>query len=187
MTLAEIRNEIDRIDTQIKELFLARMEAARNVAEVKYGSGDEIYKSDREKAVITRLIEDVAPELKEEYTAVIRKIMEAARKYEYGLIYDWDPSAIEPLFKSVEPDVNDRYVKVHLTRPDCCNSMSSILSMIGDYGFNMKQMILLEENTEDKTVKFELVICGNLQNTAMRKLVYQLWKESLAFEVLESC
>ena len=64
MTLAEIRKEIDRIDPQIKELFLQRMEAAKHVAEVKYASGDEIYKAEREAEILARLSEDVAPELK---------------------------------------------------------------------------------------------------------------------------
>ena len=36
MTLAEIRKEIDRIDPQIKELFLRWMEAAKHVAEVNF-------------------------------------------------------------------------------------------------------------------------------------------------------
>ena len=106
MTLAEIRKEIDEIDPQIKALFLQRMEVAKHVAEVKYASGDEIYKADREAEIISRLTVDVAPELKMEYTAFIRKIMEVARKYEYGLIYDWNPEVAAEFIK----DAQENYI-----------------------------------------------------------------------------
>lgn len=181
MTLAEIRKEIDKIDPQIKELFLQRMEVAKHVAEVKYASGDEIYKADREAEIISRLTADVAPELKMEYTALVKKIMEVARKYEYGLIYDWNPDVITELVKDAQESQNG-YVKVRLVRPNQVNSMAAILSMIGDYGFQMKQITLLEK-TED-SVEFELVICGDINKEEMKKLIYQLSKESKDFKVL---
>ena len=180
MTLEEIRKEIDRIDPQMKALFLQRMEMAKHVAEVKYASGDEIYKADREAEIISRLTADIAPELKMEYTAFIRKIMEVARTYEYGLIYDWNPSVVEDLMKDVK-ESQDEHVKVRVTRPNQVNSMSVLLSMIGDYGFHMKQITLLEEKEEE--VRFELVICGDLKDIQMQKLIYQLSKESKDFKV----
>ena len=181
MTLAEIRKEIDKIDPQIKELFFKRMDVAKHVAEVKFASGDEIYKADREAEIISRLTVDVAPELKKEYTSFIRKIMEVARKYEYGLIYDWKPDVIDSLLENVK-ESKDGYVKLQLTRPNQVNSVSVILSMIGDYGFHMKQITLLEENTEN--VRFELVICGDIQEIEMKKMLYQLSKESTDFQVM---
>lgn len=181
MTLAEIRKEIDKIDPQIKALFLQRMEVAKHVAEVKCASGDEIYKADREAEIISRLTADVAPELKMEYTAFIRKIMEVARKYEYGLICEWNPEVADELITDVR-ESQDGYVKVRMTRPNQVNSMSAILSMIGDYGFHMKQITLLEEKEEE--VRFELVICGDIKNEEMKKLIYQLSKESKDFKVL---
>lgn len=67
-----------------------------------------------------------------------------------------------------------------------CNSMSSILSMIGDYGINMEEMRLLEINEETSTVTFELTIRGNLLEVPMRKLMFQLSKECSTFRILES-
>lgn len=181
MTLAEIRKEIDRIDPQIKELFLQRMEAAKHVAEVKYASGDEIYKADREAEILTRLSEDVAPELKIEYTAFVRKMMEVARKYEYGLIYDWNPEVIQPILAKASQSGNG-YVIMELTRPNQINGLAVILTMIGDYGFHMKEIEVLEESQEE--VRFRLVIRGEIQDEAMKKLLYQLSKESQNFHVL---
>lgn len=181
MTLEEIRKEIDEIDPQIKTLFLQRMEVAKHVAEVKFASGDEIYKADREVEIIRRLTEDVAPELKMEYTAFIRKIMEVARKYEYGLIYEWNPDVVTRLLSDVK-ESHDGMVKIRLTKANQVNSMSTILSMIGDYGFQMKQITLLNETEE--SVEFELVFCGDIHETEVRKLIYQLSKESKDFKVL---
>ena len=181
MTLAEIRKEIDRIDPQIKELFLQRMEAAKHVAEVKYASGDEIYKADREAEILARLSEDVAPELKIEYTAFVRKMMEVARKYEYGLIYDWNPEVVQPILAEAK-ESGSGYVKLELVRPNQLNGLSVILTMIGDYGFHLKDIKVLEEG--QKEVRFCLVIQGKLQDEAMKKLLYQLSKESKDFHVL---
>ena len=112
---------------------------------------------------------------------MVKKIMEVARKYEYGLIYDWNPDVITELVKDAQESQNG-YVKVRLVRPNQVNSMAAILSMIGDYGFQMKQITLLEE-TED-SVEFELVICGDINKEEMKKLIYQLSKESKDFKVL---
>lgn len=181
MTLQEIRKEIDRIDPQIKALFLQRMEAAKHVAEVKYAAGDEIYKADREAEILARLSEDVAPELKIEYTAFVRKMMEVARKYEYGLIYDWNPEVAEQILAEARESGNG-YVRMEFTRPNRPNGLSVILTMIGDYGFRLKDVKVLEEGQEE--VKFHLIICGELQDEAMKKLLYQLSKESKNFHVL---
>ena len=43
MTLDEIRAEIDKIDSKMKELFIKRMECARHVAEVKAATGGDVY------------------------------------------------------------------------------------------------------------------------------------------------
>ena len=91
-----------------------------------------------------------------------------------------------PLAEGIDIRPEHRLVKVRLTRPDVCNSMSSILSMIGDYGINMEEMRLLEINEETSTVTFELTIRGNLLEVPMRKLMFQLSKECSTFRILES-
>lgn len=181
MTLQEIRDVIDTIDPEMKRLFLKRMDAAKNVAEVKFASQDAIYKADRETEILARLTEDVAPELKAEYTAFVRKVMQAARKYEYGLLYEWNPKAAEGLWENCK-ESQDGAVKVRLTRRNQINSMAEVLSMVGDYGFHMKQMTLLKEDREE--VEFELVIAGSIHEKEMKKLLYQLSEETKKFEVL---
>lgn len=84
MTLADVRVNIDRVDKQIKELFEERMELADQVAQVKAETGDDIFKPEREVAIIERLTQDIEPGIKKEYIALIKRIMEVSRKYQYG-------------------------------------------------------------------------------------------------------
>ncbi|MCI6915725.1 MAG: chorismate mutase [Lachnospiraceae bacterium] len=84
MDLKDVRTEIDSVDLQIKELFKKRMELADAVARVKAETEDAIYKPDREKEIIDHLTEGVSPAINYEYTALIKRIMEISRKYQYG-------------------------------------------------------------------------------------------------------
>ncbi len=84
MTLDEVRSNIDRVDKEIKALFKERMELADNVAKVKAETNDEIFKPDREIAIIDNLTGDVDDNIKKEYIALIKRIMEISRKYQYG-------------------------------------------------------------------------------------------------------
>ena len=86
MTLEEARQDIDKIDNGLKDLFLKRMKVSEAIAEIKAESGDEIYKPEREKIVIERLTEGVDPDLVEEYTQFVKKIMEISRDYQYKKI-----------------------------------------------------------------------------------------------------
>ena len=86
MTLEEARQDIDKIDNRLKDLFLKRMKVSEAIAEIKAESGDEIYKPEREKIVIERLTEGVEPDLVEEYTQFVKKIMEISRDYQYKKI-----------------------------------------------------------------------------------------------------
>ena len=84
MTLDDVRVNIDRVDKQIKELFQERMELADQVACVKAQTGDNIFKPDREVKIISNLTEDIEPGIKREYVALLKRIMEVSRKYQYG-------------------------------------------------------------------------------------------------------
>ena len=86
MTLAEVRTEIDRVDAGIKELFKERMMLAGKIAEVKAETGDSVYKPEREAEVIQQLTADVDDDIKQEYTALLRRIMELSREYQYRKI-----------------------------------------------------------------------------------------------------
>ena len=119
------------------------------------------------------------------YLAVVRKIMETSRMYQYGIIYDRLEGVFEKISEGIEIPENADRVKILLTRPNRPNAMSSILAMIGDYGYNMEKMLLIKDDAEKGTVTFELTILGDLNTEHMKKLMFQLSMESGEFRILE--
>lgn len=185
MTLPEIRKLIDEIDPQICDMLMKRMDYSAMVADAKLAAGETtIYRADREEALLKRLGERVPQERLPEYLSVVKKIMEASRMYQYGLIYDRLEDPFRPLSEGLSVPDDCCFVTVIMTRPDKPNSMSAILSMIGDYGFDMEQMDRTGTDTDAGTVTFRLQIRGDLHEIRMKKLMFQLSKESSDFRIL---
>ena len=186
MELTEIGNKIDALDEEIKALLLQRLACSKEVAEAKAEKGEtEIYRADREEAILERLGNDVPEVVRREYLAIVRKIMETSRMYQYGLLYDWNPAQYDGLFANVPYEFPSRKVKILLTRPNRPNAMSSILSMVGDYGYNMEKMELLSYTEDRQAVRFLLTVRGDLSERHMQKLMVQLAGESRDFCIME--
>ena len=88
MELSEVRENIDRVDREMRTLFVERMQLADQVARIKAETADVIYKPDREEAIIQKQIAGMNPSLVREYTAFIKRMMEVSRKYQYGRTLD---------------------------------------------------------------------------------------------------
>lgn len=187
MTLQEVRAKIDAIDPKIRELLMERLDCSLEVAKTKQAAGEtNIYRADREQAILERLGSGVPEDRKPEYLAVVRKIMETSRMYQYGMLFDWNPQLFAELARDIEIKPGGHRVTVRLTRPDRPNAMSSILNMVGDYGYNMQYMELLSFNRPEGTVTFDLTILGDLSHVSMQKLMFQLSKESENFKILKN-
>ena len=184
MTLEEIRCQIDSIDAEIRELIMKRLDCSRNVAIAKQASGNlVIYRADREAEILERLGKDVPEDRKAEYLAVVKKIMETSRMYQYGLLYDWNDGLFSERFGNIDIPTEASHIRFSFTRPNQPNSIAQILSMIGDYGYNTELMELVGEDKENVTVTFTLTILGNLNEAHMKKLMYQLSMESRDFTI----
>ena len=88
MGLDEIRQKIDVIDTQMKELFLARMDLSAQVIAVKKENGGAVYVPEREKEVIEKRSAQVETEKLPEYQMFVRQVMAISRTYQYAQIAD---------------------------------------------------------------------------------------------------
>ncbi|MBO5373815.1 MAG: chorismate mutase [Lachnospiraceae bacterium] len=88
MGLDKIRQEIDEVDTQMKALFLKRMELAYQVVEAKKQTGGAVYVPEREQAIITARSSDVEQELLPEYQSFIKQLMGISRTYQYSKLID---------------------------------------------------------------------------------------------------
>ena len=184
MTLEEIRCQIDSIDAEIRELIMQRLDCSRNVAMAKQASGNlVIYRADREAEILERLNQGVPEDRKAEYLAVVKKIMETSRMYQYGLLYDWNDGLFSERFGNIDIPTEASHIRFYFTRPNQPNSIAQILSMIGDYGYNTELIELVGEDKENGTVTFALTILGNLNEEHMKKLMYQLSMESRDFTI----
>lgn len=85
-TIDEARNDINRIDKEMAELFLRRMEAVGVIAENKKQRGLPIFDEKRENEVVlsnSEYIDD--PTLREYYVNFIRDVMKTSRAYQTRL------------------------------------------------------------------------------------------------------
>ena len=86
LDLAECRQRIDSIDTQIRELFLERMAVSADVAAYKAANGKAVMDRARERANIERAADAVPPELSSYATALQTVLMEASRDAQHRLL-----------------------------------------------------------------------------------------------------
>lgn len=82
MDLAELRQEIDKIDDSLVSLFGARMEVAAKIAEVKKETGVPIFVPAREREKLQEVAEKAGPEMAN-YTRVLYSMLfELSRSYQ---------------------------------------------------------------------------------------------------------
>ena len=82
----EIRARIDEIDGQIKELFLARMDCARLVAQTKAERGGDVFVPQREAEIIQGRTADVDGAFRARYADFLTGLMRISRNYQYSLL-----------------------------------------------------------------------------------------------------
>lgn len=86
MDLNEIRREIDLIDRQLLELFLQRMELARQVAAYKLQNGLPIFHSQREEEIIRRAKENAGEEMSEYAADFFTAMMDISKEMQKRLM-----------------------------------------------------------------------------------------------------
>ncbi len=181
--LEDIRKDIDQIDAQLKELISKRLDCALAVAMAKKEESSlDVYRADREKQIEQAFTQDVPQDRQAEFFAIIRKITAASRMYQYDLLYDWNPDAFETVTGHEKADVESMCVIVRFTRDNEPNALGSILCMVGEHGFNMRR-VELAQNSPSSTA-FELEISGDVRSTQLRKLLFQLSRETQEFRIV---
>jgi chorismate mutase len=184
MTLEEIRAEIDRIDPEIRDLLMHRMDCSAEVVRAKAASGNTtIYRADREAEILDRLGSEVPDDRRREYLAVVKKIMETSRMYQYGLLFDLVPELPEALFRGIAVDQPSREISLRFQRPNRPGALAAILGMVWDYGYDLDKAEHLGESEDGAMSGFAVTIVGDIRQTALRKLIFQLSRESADFSI----
>ena len=83
MKLEELRRQIDSIDDKLLELLNERIKVVQKVGELKHRTGGAIYRPEREKAIVERLIKQNSGPLTEPaIEAIFLEIFAVARNFE---------------------------------------------------------------------------------------------------------
>ena len=186
-SLDEIRVEIDSIDEQIQQILMKRLDCSTEVVQAKIRDKNYVInRPDRESAMLERLGKDIPKERRSGYLAVVRKITETSRMYQYGILFEQVPELFAAISAGIDLTVETNTITVQMKRPNLPNSMSAILSMIGDYGFDMERMQLLGYSENRSMASFELTIRGDISQIHMQKLLLQLSMESEEFKITDT-
>ena len=85
--LLELRDEIDRIDSEIVALYEKRMQISQEVAEFKISTGKPVFDKVREQSKLNTLVQKVDTEfLKKGIAELFEQIMAMSRKRQYQLL-----------------------------------------------------------------------------------------------------
>ena len=82
MNLEECRKEIDIIDKELVELFVKRMNVAKNVAEYKKETGMAVYDAERERKLLQKVEEAAGEEFGDYTRRLYSSILELSRNYQ---------------------------------------------------------------------------------------------------------
>ncbi len=180
MTLADVRIKIDKVDSEMKRLFIERMNLIDIIAEIKADSHDSIYKPEREAEIINRNSADIDEYVRSEYKAFTKKIIGLSRKYQYEkLISNCDPDFLEKI-----RSINDGKVKFSFKTPIDGRDIPRIMSLINDYEVNVTGFELAAV-PEDTLIENVLVqIDYDSDNSKHMALLFQLKEETSDFMIV---
>lgn len=184
MALKEVRKTIDEIDTQMKPLFLQRMECGKHVAEAKAQTGGDVFVLERELEIIEKRAGDVKPEIQEEYRTFLRHLMSLCRKYEYELLPEMQEKVITTALTAagLTAETEHSQVKIAFTCPKETSNLNLFLNMTKLNGITVDALNL---TTEDGVQKITMILDGKVKDAAMRCLLCQIGKEADDFQIVE--
>lgn len=88
--LLPVRNDIDRIDKQLLQLFIERMQCSERVAEIKRGAGIPVLNAAREQAILDR-VRGEAGEYGDSAVALYSSIMAISRARQHAMLDSGTP------------------------------------------------------------------------------------------------
>ena len=86
MDLQEIRQNIDRIDQELVDLFCRRMELAAQVAAYKKENNMAIFVPQREQEILENIAEQAGPEMTPYLYKIYATLFEESRRYQAEVI-----------------------------------------------------------------------------------------------------
>ena len=138
--LEDIRTEIDTIDAQVRELIMRRMDCSAQVAAAKLAAGStEVFRPDREASMLDHHGALVPKERRAGYRAALRRVVEASRSYQYGIMYAQlgDAATCGQLPGAELLEERGRFVELQLGCPGTAASLATLLGMVAEHGVGL--------------------------------------------------
>lgn len=129
--LLEIREEIDKVDSELAALYEKRMELTGQVAEYKMSTGMQIFDKEREKRKLdrmTELVEDVS--LKDGIRELFEQIMSISRKRQYQILAEHG-LGMKPRFTQVD-NLPMEHARVVYQGEEGANSQTAMKAFFGE-------------------------------------------------------
>lgn len=183
MTLDDARIEIDRIDTQIKPLFLERMQCAEGIAAIKAETGGDVFAPDRERAIIERRTAGVDETFHQEYEAFLVYLMSVSRRHQYGVLTAMQENVLTALLQAAgysEVPVHN-CVEISFVCSKAANRFSLFVDMAA---LNDVPICNLHVDGQGDRLQVNMTLEGNVQYDGMRRLLCQLGKEAEALRIV---
>lgn len=178
MDLQTIRKEIDRIDDEIKSLFLERMNISSQVANIKSKTNDKVFKPDREEEVIKRLTSNVDDNLKKEYSYLIKLIMEISREYQYKILVDLKEDFIDRKLNILNLEDNTSYkIEIRFLCENMSKDLANMFTLISCYEFETESIKMTLDN------KLSIVLVVNALDKNLKSMCYQMIEEFKEVEI----
>lgn len=182
MSLQEARDQIDKVDAQIKALFLKRMGLAEQVAAAKKVTGGDVFVPEREQSMIQGESADVPENLRSEYIAFLKYLTGASRRHQYGFLTDMQDRVIGQALEraGLTADVPHTRIQTSFTcRKD--SSIFALLIALANAGGITIGYLHSETDGDNRLVSMSLV--GNVNDPGMRQLLCQIGKETVGFRI----
>jgi chorismate mutase len=183
MTLEEIRAEIDKLDNEIKELFVKRMECAKHVAEVKSASGGDVYAPAREREILERRSSDIDAEIREEYTAFQKHLMSVCRRYEYGLLDRMQEQVTADALEEAGLTADTEHSGIVIGF-SCSLEESDLNLFVNMAKLNRVGIQEMQLEIKDGRQQITMTLSGNVKDGGMKRLLCQIGKEAEDFRII---
>lgn len=182
MTLDEIRVQIDAIDTQMKPLFVKRMECAAQVAAAKAQTKGDVFVLERELSIIEKRASDIDADIYDEYVAFLRHMMSVSRRYQYGILTDMQERVLKDALEEAGLDEGKPHDQVEISFI-CKKEASDLNLFINMIKLNRIEIDVMNLISEDGIQTIAMTLDGNMNDSNMKRLLCQIGKEADGFKI----
>lgn len=183
MKLEEIRVLIDEVDTQMKPLFMRRMECAQHVAQAKAKTGGDVFVAERERAILDRRAADVDCSVRREYETFLTLLMSVSRRYQYGILTGMQDAVLTAALQRAGLDEKSAHTQVEI-RFFCDRNDSNLNMAVNMAALNKIPVNGMTLELAGKKQQVTMILAGNLRDSDMRRLLCQIGKETQEFEIV---